>query len=248
MIFFRHVAFDLDDTLLDTSGALIPAAARRAVEAMTSALGGSHDIQAWLNRRIEILRGDARADVWMRLASGDEEIADIGRRAFFSHPIEMLPAEALRPTPGAFEILEWTRKRATLHLVTSGDPATQKKKIERLGIASFFKTIQFVEGKHGRGGENNRAKFDAFQKIQNNFPGEPASSFVSVGNRVDTDLGEAKRLGWSTAWIRYGEHASLTPGCQEEIPDLEVASLADLLSIWQQQYDSEAAQESTWKT
>ena len=244
-VFFRHVVFDLDDTLLDTSGALIPAAARRAVEAMlTASQKPSTDAQSWLAKRIEILRADPRADVWLKLAGGDDEIADVGRRAFFTHPIEMLPDEALRATPGAFEILDWVRGLTTLHLVTSGDRKTQEKKIERLGVGSYFESIHFVDPKHAYG----RTKHDAFKEIQSRYSDLNPAAFLSVGNRVDMDLGEAKTLGWKTAWIRYGEHASLTPQKTEEIPDYEVASLSDLLSIWLQQFSGLTPREdSLWK-
>lgn len=244
VVFFRHVTFDLDDTLLDTSGVLIPAAARRAIEMMIAAMQGpASDVQKWLTRRVDILRADPRADVWLKLAGGDDEIADVGRRAFFTHPLESLPIEATRTTPGAMETLEWARKRATLHLVTSGDRKTQEKKIERLGIGHFFDSIHFVDPKYAYG----RTKNDAFKEIQARFPDAHPTDFLSVGNRVDMDLGEAKVLGWKTAWVRYGEHASLTPQKTEEIPDFEVASLTDLLSIWRQQFTETLQEEASWK-
>jgi FMN phosphatase YigB (HAD superfamily) len=146
-----------------------------------------------------------------------------------------MPDEAIRTTPGAFEILAWAEKNATLHLVTSGDLVTQQKKIERLGIGHFFDSIQVVA-----------TKYDAFGAIQTRNPGLLPHDFLSIGNRVDTDLGEAKRHGWKTAWVRYGEHASLTPQNQFEIPDFEVASLAELLSIWRQKYLITESKGSTW--
>ena len=238
--FFRHIVFDLDDTLLDTSGSLIPAAARRAIEAMLTVSGQREetgrapvDVDSWLAKRNEILRRDPRADVWLRL-DGDEEIADIGRRAFFTYPVELMPDAALRLTDGATEILNWSRERATLHLVTSGDATTQNKKIERLGIASFFNSIQIVDATYSPAGPLRKRA--AFQKIADSNPGAVASEMISIGNRVDTDLGAAKIIGWKTVWIRYGEHANLSPQRPEEIPDFEVPTLKDLLSIWWQQF------------
>ena len=232
MILYKHITFDLDDTLLDTSGSLIPAAARRAVEAMLRSSNSEDDPKHWLAQRTEILRKDPRADVWLRLANGDDEIADIGRRAFFTHPIELLPNEAMRMTEGAIEILNWSRERATLHLVTSGDDITQMKKIDRLGIAHFFDSIQVVDATQSPGGPSRKTA--AFEKIATKFADIKPESFVSVGNRVDTDLGTAKVLGWKTTWVRYGEHSNLIPQRREEIPDFEVASLANLLSIWRE--------------
>jgi putative hydrolase of the HAD superfamily len=233
VIFYEHIIFDLDDTLLDTSGLLIPAAARRAVEAMIKASNRSgEDPRTWLARRNEILRHDPRADAWLRLADGDDEVADIGRRTFFTHPIELVSDEAIRLTEGAADILRWSRELATLHLVTAGDDRTQRKKIDRLGISSFFESIEIVDATHSIVGPLR--KVDAFRKTSSKNPGVQADRFVSVGNRVDTDLGAAKVLGWKTVWVRYGEHSNLLPQKPEEIPDFEVPSLADLLSIWRQ--------------
>lgn len=254
MTFFRHITFDLDDTLLDTSGALVPTAARRAIAAMTTAMKIPHETETWVRRRLEILRADPRADVWLRLADGDEDIADLGRRAFFTHPIEALPDEALRLTPGAKDILEWAHEHATLHLVTSGDAVTQAKKVARLGISRYFDSIQYVDAKHamptklaGAQGSHSHAKYLAFQKTQARFPDVHAEQFVSIGNRVDTDLGEAKMLNWKTVWVRYGEHVNLTPQNPYEIPDYEVASLSDLLIIWRQQFLALGPKETAWK-
>ena len=198
-----------------------------------SGAGLIDNVNSWLAKRNEILRQDPRADVWLRLA-GDEEIADIGRRVFFTHPIELLPDAALRPTEGAIEILNWSRERATLHLVTSGDAATQNKKIDRLGISAFFSSVQIVDPTHSP--SDPLRKRAAFEKIAASNPGVVASQMLSIGNRVDTDLGAAKLIGWKTVWIRYGEHSNLVPRLPEEIPDFEVATLKDLLSIWWQQF------------
>lgn len=251
MTFFRHVVFDLDDTILDTSGTLIPVAARRAIETMLQAMNLQDDPSKWISKRIDILRADPRADVWLKLAGGNETIAETGRRAFFAYPVELLPDEAIRTTPGAFEILAWAEKRATLHLVTSGDLVTQRKKVERLGIGHFFESIQVVTAKHALAPATiyeptTATKYEAFAKIQTRYPDVPCGDFLSIGNRVDTDLGEAKRHDWKTAWIRYGEHANLTPQNQFEIPDFEVASLADLLSIWRQKYATTQGKVPTW--
>lgn len=250
MSFFRHVTFDLDDTLLDTSGGLIPIAARRAMEVLvhqsdkesstevsTESRTAAREaaIEKLMIRRSEILRQEPRADLWKKLADGNAALGEEARQIFLRPPIQNVPASAVRPTDGAIELLQWAKEHATLHLVTSGDSATQTEKIRILGIGHFFETIQIVEARpsppNGKG-----PKYEAFSKTLERYRETPANLFLSIGNRVDTDLGEAKLLNWRTVWIRHGEHAHLAPAKPSEIPDFEVATPRLLLSIWRQQY------------
>ncbi len=240
MSFFRHVTFDLDDTLLDTSGGLIPIAARRAMEIIvrdkTTDLSVRESmIEALMARRTAILREQPRADIWTSLADGNVALGEAARQIFLRPPLENTPAGAVRLTDGAFELLKWTKANSTLHLVTSGDSTVQTAKINRLGIGDFFETIQIVEARpsppNGKG-----PKYEAFLRTSEKYSDVPANGFLSIGNRVDTDLGEAKLLDWRTVWIRHGEHAHLAPAKPFEIPDFEVATPAELLSIWRQQF------------
>ncbi|MDZ4084389.1 MAG: HAD family hydrolase [Bdellovibrionales bacterium] len=240
MSFFRHVTFDLDDTLLDTSGGLIPVAARRAMEVIvrdktTDLAARESMIEALMLKRSEILRQEPRADIWKRLAGGNSALGEEARQVFLRPPLDNVPATAVRLTDGAIELLKWTKANSTIHLVTSGDPTIQTGKINRLGIGDFFETIQIVEARpsppNGKG-----PKYEAFLKTREKYSDIPARSFLSIGNRVDTDLGEAKLLDWRTVWIRHGEHAHLAPAKPSEIPDFEVATPKDLLSIWRQQF------------
>jgi putative hydrolase of the HAD superfamily len=238
--FFRHVTFDLDDTLLDTSGGLIPIAARRAMEVIVrekiADLGVREAmIEALMIRRTSILREQPRADIWTSLADGNVELGEAARQIFLRPPLENIPAGTVRPTDGAFELLKWTKANSTLHLVTSGDSTIQTEKINRLGIGDFFETMQIVEARpsppNGKG-----PKYEAFLRTREKYSDVPAKDFLSIGNRVDTDLGEAKLLDWRTVWIRHGEHSHLAPAKPSEIPDFEVATPSELLSIWRQQF------------
>jgi putative hydrolase of the HAD superfamily len=259
---YQNIAFDLDDTLLDTSGALIPAAARRAVSALLAAKYDfnesqnvpSNEVEFLLKQRSSLLKTDPRSDIWLSLAhqalslistspsphprSIDTVLlAQVARDAFFKHPLETLPDEAIRLTSGAREILEWSHSRANIHLVTSGDATTQNKKIDRLGIRDFFTSVQCVEAR-ASAKDGIGAKQVAFQSIANTYENDTLPP-LSIGNRVDTDLGEAKLIGWKTAWIRHGEHAALVPQKPWEIPDFEVSSPAELLSLWKQQFSDQ---------
>lgn len=230
---FEHIVFDLDDTLLDTSGTLVPIAVRRACNAMIVA-GLPMTLEAAIQRRAELLLRAPRTDAWTELSLAAQEfdrkrIAEAGCNAFYSYDIDELPESAFRPQEGALELLHFASPRSKLHLVSAGDEQTQKKKIERLAIESFFTSIHIVAPGPGN-------KHRAFSEIDRKFRTSPNERFVSIGNRVDTDLGEAKSLGWSTVWIRAGEHVSILPQTSHEIPDFEAGSPMVLLRIWEQQF------------
>ncbi len=230
---FEHIVFDLDDTLLDTSGTLVPIAVRRACLAMIDA-GLPMTIDDALLRRAELLRHNPRVDTWTELAQAAPEpqrarIAEAGSSAFYRYNVDELPASAFRPQEGALELLQFASQRSKLHLVSAGDEQTQRKKIERLEIEKFFSSIHLVQPGPGN-------KHRAFAEIAEKFRTSPDERFVSVGNRVDTDLGEAKTLGWSTVWIRAGEHVSIQPLTSQEIPDFEAGSPMVLLRLWEQQF------------
>ncbi len=230
---YEHIVFDLDDTLLDTSGALVPIAVRRAVQAMIDA-GLPLTSDAALQRRAELLRDNPRIDIWAALAQSAPEslyaeVATAGSNAFYRYDVDELPASAFRPQEGALALLQLAHRHSTLHLVTAGDETTQRKKIERLMIGKFFASVHLVRPGPG-------AKQQAFLSIENEFRTSATERFVSIGNRVDTDLGEAKAVGWNTIWIRAGEHVNIQPQFKNEIPDFEAASPLVLLHLWEQQF------------
>lgn len=254
MTFFEHVTFDLDDTLLDTSGGLIPTAARRALDHLVrklhpeaSSLERESLIETLLRKRSDLLRNEPRVNPWFALANGDAELAEACRQIFLRPPLEELPPDSIRPTPGAMELLAWAASRAHVHLVTSGDPVVQNRKIDALDIRKYFRTVQVVEAlpspPDGKG-----PKYHAFLKIRSGYPETIGPRFLSIGNRVDTDLGEAKLLDWRTVWVRFGEHASLAPKKPSEIPDFEVSTPQDLLAIWRDQFQTIAHDSKTGST
>lgn len=245
MKFFDHVTFDLDDTLLDTSGGLIPIAARRALDHLVRKLNPDASsaerealVETLVGKRNEILRKEPRANPWVALAGGRADLAESARQIFLRPPLAELPPTSIRPTPGALELLAWSASRANVHLVTSGDPHVQNRKIDILDVRKYFKSIYIVEAQpsppDGKG-----PKYKAFSEILARYPEIPGSHFLSIGNRVDTDLGEAKLLDWRTVWVRFGEHAALSPKKPSEIPDFEVATPHDLLAIWRQQFQTQ---------
>jgi putative hydrolase of the HAD superfamily len=91
----KSIIFDLDDTLLDTSGFLIPIAARESCQAMIDA-GLNCDIETCLQLRSQLLRSNPRAQVYRELTErigvrADTYVNDVafaGHKAFHSRKVE----------------------------------------------------------------------------------------------------------------------------------------------------------------
>ena len=72
------------------------------------------------------------------------------------------------------------------------------------------------------------SKGQAFASILKSHGGEPVR-YLSIGNRLDTDIAPAKRLGFKTCWVTYGEYAYTSPKDEFELPDYEIADMEELI-------------------
>src|SRR5690606_34503838 len=110
-----------------------------------------------------------------------------GFRAFYERKTR-IPSD-LSLFPGSRETLLALHERYNLYLVTSGSLETQKEKIRILGIRDIFKDIRCVDINKGE------RKSSAFAAIMN-ITRSPPERHLSIGNRVDTDIAEARLLAW----------------------------------------------------
>lgn len=218
-----QIVFDLDDTLLDTSRILIPRAAREACQAMIE-MGLNADLDSAFSAFQD--RRSSRQDLFTNLTETfgvregvkAEDVANAGHTAFYNRNVETDISLVL----GALETLHYLRDVGYhLHLVTQGHRPTQEQKIRILGVGSLFESISFVDPVQGE------RKRDAFAKIGRDSGLSP-ESHLSVGNRIDTDISEAKELGWRTCWVRYGEYSNLEPMAPNEMPDHTIDKLSSL--------------------
>ncbi len=227
---YRHIVFDLDDTLLDTSRLLIPVASREALEKMISE-GLGADLPQALNAWSELTRSPdrrpdhnrRRQDIFTQLAdrfgaSDAARVARLGSEAFYNRKVE----SHITLFPGAREMIDSLRKKYSLHLVTAGNSTTQKDKIEILNLGPLFESLSTVDSARGQ------TKGLAFMQIAKNGGGR-ANQYLSVGNRIDIDILEAKQIGWDTCWVKYGEHASLLPLQASEQPDYTVDNVVEIV-------------------
>ncbi|MES2963991.1 MAG: HAD family hydrolase [Bdellovibrionota bacterium] len=222
---FSHLVFDLDDTLLDTYGLLVPQASRDACTAMIAA-GLSTDLTPCMNLREELGRSGGRGDVYgeivarfgVRAGAEPSAVAAKGSDAFYNRRV----SGELSLFRGAREMLRELKSRYELHLVTAGQEKTQHSKIEALNLGEIFQSIHVIDYRTGR------RKGDAFAAIQHYSKLAP-DLHLSIGNRLDSDIADAKRLGWKTCWVQYGEHADDSPQNEFETADYTIDGIEELV-------------------
>lgn len=218
----RSIAFDLDDTLLDTSAILIPSAAKRACELMLEA-GLQCSLGECLQMRQELSVLHSHTEIFSRIiqrfGARDQEKAMEGALGAFYNPF--VPAH-LPLLSGALENIEKLKKNYNLYLVTMGSFEGQSKKIKSLDIEKHFKKIFIVDSLSG-----NR-KESAFREILNE-EGHAPEALLSFGNRLTSEIRDGKKVGAKTCYFAYGEHVGEKPQVPEDYPDYTIYHHRELI-------------------
>jgi putative hydrolase of the HAD superfamily len=228
------LVLDLDDTILDYTASAESIWPRLyaeyapklgiPVEALRQAADESRrwywsDLDRFREGRLNLQRARRIIirDAFAKLGRTEYDVAD-ALADEFSRERELV----VRPFPGALEALKAFRgSGARMALLTNGESALQRAKIERFGLAQFFKGIQ-IEGEAGFGKPDPRAHRAALAALG----AEPAQTWM-IGDDLEFDIRPAKALGMHAAWI----HGS--PVDPAENPaDVRIASLIDLAARW----------------
>lgn len=219
----KAIAFDMDDTLVDTSQVLVPMASRAAYKAMIEK-GLQIEFEVFDSERKRGALSMSHQKIFKVIAEKysskpTDEMANAGVQAFYNPPIP----EKLGLLEGAWENLNILKKKYQLFIVTAGSIPTQKKKIEATGMANYFKKIYTIDGLKGA------RKRSAFQDILQNYGLDP-NELISIGNRLSQEIHDAKELGCMTCYFKYGEHVGEATRNQFEIPDFTVESHQELIT------------------
>lgn len=207
------VVFDLDDTLFDTTGQLMEPAHREAAQAMLDA-GLAAPLEAVVALRLELGRTHVGEDTNVLVArayghEADSPIVAAGSSTYFKRRID-----SLEPFPGTEPLLASLHGRFRLLMLTTGDPGTQRKKVELLQLGRWFEDMVFVP-------LDQADKYGALRSLLRYHRLEP-SRVVVVGDRLDREIQAGRRLGTWTIRMARGEGEFSRPSGPDEQPHYTV--------------------------
>ncbi len=214
------IIFDLDDTLIDTTGSITPLKLEYALTQMVEA-----GLETEFGESLEILkRLDGAAESasqtikeFLEIIDADIKYFDIGLEAVYSD----LPADfTVFTLDQAPEVLEGLRSFHQLALVTIGKTDQQLLKLKNAGIDStIFSKIIISE---------DRDKKPYYKKILDEFRFAPSQTVV-CGDRIKRDLSPAKELGCVTVHMQWGRGLTLQHSPQDA--DFAIKKLIQLKEI-----------------
>lgn len=216
------IVLDLDDTVFPTTRVLVPVADRLAVRAMQRAgLAVTPQRALAVIARLRGLGVGERLFEKLAAAVGaGPEVAAAGRRAWFGYDVPEieLPGDSARA-------LDELAAMAPLALLTLGIPATQRRKIERLGIAGRFAHVVIVDR------DGVATKTDALADLLRTTAWRP-SRVVVVGDGPSTDIRAGNVNGCLTVRVRgEGENAAVPAEGPGDVAWREVESIDELPAL-----------------
>lgn len=233
----KAILFDLDDTIISAgSRDLLFAALAEEFAAAFEPLSPTEAATRLRAHSVSFWAEPERHAHWrMHLAEG--------RRTMIAEAFAALAAEAPGATPavadafaarlhaareehrcfpGALETLDEIRARGVLMaLVTNGDAAGQRAKVERFELASRFHHIQ-IEGEAGFGKPEERAYLHAMQAL-----GVKAADTWMVGDNLEWEVAAPQRLGIYAIWHDHLDEG--LPADSPYHPDRIIRAISELL-------------------
>jgi putative hydrolase of the HAD superfamily len=201
------IIFDLDDTLIDTSGCITPVNLEHAIEKMVeSGLSvGNYEAALETLKRLDTATESASETLleFIEMIDADKKFFEIGEKEVYG-PI---PADIpIFPLDQAAEILTELSEFHQLALVSKGKPDQQLFKLKSAGIDStiFSKMIVTEEGD----------KKPHYKTILEELGFAPSQTLV-CGDRIKRDLTPAKELGCVTVHMQWGRGLSSSGGSKD---------------------------------
>jgi putative hydrolase of the HAD superfamily len=198
------IIFDLDDTLIDTTGSITPVKLEQALVKMVEAGLQAGDFQEALAilKRLDIATESASQTLleFLEITQVDKEADNkyfnIGHAELYGQ----LPSDfPVYPLDQALDVLSDLSDHHQLALVSMGKPDQQLLKLKNAGIDStIFSKILISE---------DRDKKPHYKTILDELGFTPSQTLV-CGDRVKRDLSPAKELGCITVHMQWGRGLS----------------------------------------
>ncbi len=200
----RAIAFDLDDTLINTSGLLAPKATIHAFEILRKN-GLALEMEACERIRQDMIKSVSHKEVFIHLAKqyGTELTQTRVQEAIDAFYSPILP-DHLPLLPGALDNLKYLKNKYELFVVTAGFEISQKDKIRALGIKEFFKQIYVIDSLA------RKRKRESFQKIIQDLTLHP-QELLCIGNSLSSEMKDGVELGTKTCLFEFGEDRGEAP-------------------------------------
>jgi putative hydrolase of the HAD superfamily len=238
----RAILFDLDDTIINAYGrpevawlavtteladAIAPLAPARATAAISAfAAEFWADAQRHRLHRQNLLEARRKivAGALGRLAAEDRLTVDDQVFVRLADRFTAFRDEQMHLFDGAHETLDELKRRGVrLGLVTNGNGAAQRAKVERFDLAHRFDHIQ-IEGEHGFGKPEERAYRRALEALE-----VEAHETWMVGDNLEWEVAAPQRLGIYSIW--YDPFAAGLPDGADVVPDRIIRRLGELLEV-----------------
>jgi FMN phosphatase YigB (HAD superfamily) len=204
------IIFDLDDTLIDTSGSVTPFKLQTVFEILMGRAPTRSELQEFIMLNERCSKTQEAVEAFGR----DKKVSRESLAKAMAEMTRPLPTNfSVACTPKAKEILKLYKKRCPIALVTGGHPPFQREKMEKAGIeASTFSKIAIPE---------DSIKKPFYEGLMREFSEAPADIWV-CGDRVSMDLAPAHELGFHTVHMRWGRGARIKhePWIEYSISDL----------------------------
>jgi len=215
------IIFDLDDTLIDTSGSITPI---RMEAALNRWILEGAPIQDEKEALDILLRLDKRASSAKQALEEFLELHDMPLSFLPSALEEVYDNPSLHmpifPQEGAINLLVDLFPFHTLAIVTAGHLAIQMEKLKKAGIdSSYFSKIAVC-------GEGDKKRH--YKAIAEDLKISPSNGIV-CGDRILQDLSPAKELGFTTVHLLKGR-GNTSHGRMKDV-DLSIPHLRDLKTI-----------------
>lgn len=219
----KAIAFDLDDTLLDTTGILVPKASAHAFQILIDN-GLRLTLAECQERRLKMIQTMSHKDVFRILADefGNQQTVDAVPAATAAFYEPQLP-NTLPLLPGAIENIKALKQKYKLYIVTAGTDSAQRMKAKSLGIESYFEHIYVVNSL------DKKRKEEAFLDIikKNNLKND---ELLCIGNSLSSEIFDAIKIGAVACYFEFGEERSTFPTDPKDQPQFRVRNHDELIA------------------